>query len=92
MSSRPGAGPIHMDIRSVALEPGRTLAYDEEQWRGALVTVESGELELEMLCGRSAFFQEGDVLWLQDLPLASLRNRGHEPTVLVAATRTRELR
>lgn len=76
----------------MALEPGRTLAYDEEQWRGALVTVESGELELEMLCGRSAFFQEGDVLWLQGLPLASLRNRGDEPTVLVAAARTGELR
>jgi hypothetical protein len=92
MSFRLGAGPIHMDIRTVALRPGRTIAYDEEEWRGALVTVESGELELEMLCGRSAFFQEGDVLWLQGLPLANLRNRGHEPTVLVAATRTRELR
>ena len=68
------------------------LVYDEEEWRGALVTVESGEVELEMLCGRSAFFQEGDVLWFQGLPLASLRNRGDEPAVLVAATRNRELR
>ena len=76
----------------MALEPGRMLVYDEEEWRGALVTVESGEVELEMLCGRSAFFQEGDVLWFQGLPLASLRNRGDEPAVLVAATRNRELR
>jgi hypothetical protein len=76
----------------VALQPGRGLAYDEEEWRGALVTVESGELELELLCGRSAFFQKGDVLWLEGLPLASLRNRGDEPAVLVAATRNGEVR
>jgi hypothetical protein len=76
----------------VALEPGGTLLYDEEQWRDALVTVESGELELEMACGRSCFFQEGDLLWLQGLPLARLRNRGNEPTVLSAASRNRGIR
>ena len=72
--------------------PASTLPYDEEEWRDALVTVESGEIELEMTCGRSCFFQAGDLLWFQGLPLASLRNRGHEPAVLVAATRNRELR
>jgi hypothetical protein len=80
------------DIRTVALEPGSTLAYDEEEWRGALITVESGELELEMRCGRSSFFQQGDLLWFQGLPLARLHNRGDEPTVLVAASRNREIR
>lgn len=80
------------DIRTVALEPGSTLAYDEEEWRDALVTVESGEVELEMTCGRSCFFQRGDVLWFQGLPLARLHNRGDEPTVLVAASRIREIR
>jgi hypothetical protein len=75
----------------VALEPGGTLAYDEEDWRGALVAVESGEVELEMTCGRSCFFQQGDLLWLQGLPLASLRNRGNGPAVLVATTRIREV-
>ena len=75
----------------MALEPGSALPYEEESWRDALVTVESGELELVMLCGRSSFFQKGDVLWLHGLPLASLRNRGVEPAVLVAASRNREL-
>ncbi len=84
-------GPARIDTRTVALDPGRTLAYEEDEWHDALVTVESGELELEMLCGRSAFFQKGDVLWLQGLPLASLRNRGAEPLVLVAASRNREI-
>jgi hypothetical protein len=76
----------------VALQPGATLPYDEDEWRGALITVESGELELETRCGRSCFFRQGDLLWFQGLPLAHLHNRGDEPTVLVAASRNRELR
>jgi len=80
------------DIRTVALEPGGTLPYDEESWRGAIVAVENGELELELSCGRSCFFQAGDLLWLQGLPLVNLHNRGDEPTVLVSATRNREVR
>ena len=73
----------------MALEPGGTLPYDEDEWRSALVTVESGEIELQMKCGRSCFFQRGDLLWFQGLPLASLHNRGDEPVVLSAATRNR---
>lgn len=75
----------------MALEPGFALPYKEDEWRDALVTVESGELELQMRCGRSSFFQKGDMLWLEGLPLASLRNRGAEPVVLVAASRNREI-
>ena len=76
----------------MALEPGGTLDYDEDEWRDALVTVESGEVELVMACGRSCFFRRGDLLWLQGLPLTRLQNSGGEPTVLVAASRTRGLR
>ena len=79
-------------MRTVRMDPGDSLPYEEADWRDALVTVESGELELVMACGRSCFFRSGDLLWLQGLPLASLRNRGDEPTVLVAASRNRELR
>ena len=81
-----------LETRTVRMDPGDSLPYEEADWRDALVTVESGELELVMACGRSCFFQSGDLLWLQGLPLASLRNRGDEPTVLVAASRNRELR
>ena len=80
------------EVRTVRVEPGASLPYEEADWRDALVTVESGELELVMACGRSCYFQSGDLLWLQGLPLASLRNRGEEPTVLLAASRNRELR
>ena len=78
--------------RTVALDPGSTLPYDEDEWRSALVTVKSGEIVLQMRCGRSFYFQQGDLLWFEGLPLASLHNRGQEPTVLVAATRNRGVR
>jgi len=74
------------------MDPGDSLPYEEADWRDALVTVESGELELVMACGRSCFFQSGDLLWLQGLPLSSLRNRGKEPAVLSAASRNPEVR
>ena len=79
-------------MRTVRMDPGDSLPYEEADWRDALVTVESGELELVMACGRSCFFQSGDLLWLQGLPLASLRNRGEEPAVLSAASRNPEVR
>ena len=78
-------------LHTVRVEPGGALPYEEDDWADALVTVESGELELVMTCGRSCFFQRGDLLWLQGLPLTTLRNRGQEPTVLVAASRNREI-
>ena len=79
-------------VRTVRVEPGDSLPYREADWHDALVTVESGELEVVMTCGRSCFFQSGDLLWLQGLPLARLRNRGEETAVLSAASRTPELR
>ncbi len=83
---------VTLELRTVRVAPGGSLPYEEAEWRDALVTVESGELELVMTCGRSCFFHSGDLLWLQGLPLASLRNRGDEPAVLVAASQNRELR
>jgi hypothetical protein len=68
------------------------LPYDEEDWRDALVLVRQGEVVLDTRCGRSFFFERGTVLWLAELPLASLRNRGREPAVLVSAARPAELR
>jgi hypothetical protein len=75
------------EMRLVAVAPGRTRAYDEAEWRGALVIVERGQIELESLSGGCRTFYRGDVLWLVGLPLRALHNRGPEPTLLVAVTR-----
>jgi hypothetical protein len=74
-------------LREVALLPGGARAYDEEEWRGALVVVEHGEVELECVSGDRRCFDRGAVFWLFGLPLRALHNTGDEPALLVAVSR-----
>jgi quercetin dioxygenase-like cupin family protein len=74
-------------VRAVAVAPGCEHAYDEAEWRDAIVSVTCGEIELECLGGARHEFRTGDVLWLAGLPLRVLRNRGTEPALLVAVSR-----
>ena len=74
------------------MAPGEVVPYEEDDWRDAVVLVRQGEIVLDTRCGRSLFFETGTVLWLAELPLAGLRNRGHETAVLIAAARPTELR
>jgi hypothetical protein len=53
----------------------------------ALVVIERGLIELESAGGVCRSFVAGDVLWLADLPLRLLRNRGAIPAVLAAVSR-----
>ena len=73
--------------RVFLVAPGRARAYDEADWRDALVVVECGEIELEGRDGGCERFASGALLWLAGLPLRALNNRGGEPTVLVAVRR-----
>jgi hypothetical protein len=81
--------PPAFDRRVVVLAPDDTLAYDEAEWRDAIVVVERGQIELEDLDGSRHRFGRGDVLWLERLPLRMLRNHGRTPAVLVAVSRRR---
>ena len=74
----------------MAVAPGRARAYDDAEWRGALVIVERGAIELEAVGGSLHRFARGDVLWLAGLALHALHNRGREQAVLVAITRADE--
>jgi hypothetical protein len=74
-------------LRAVAVAPGCKRAYDEREWRDAVVVVRRGEVELECLSGTSHRFRRGDLLWLTGLPLRALHNRGREPVLLVAVSR-----
>lgn len=79
-------GPT-FERRVIVVAPGRSLAYDEAEWRDALVVVEHGEIELECWAGGYRRFGCGEVLCLTGLPLRRLHNRGPEPAVLVAVSR-----
>jgi len=74
-------------VRLVAVAPGGTRAYDEAEWRDALVIVAHGQIELEGLSGSRRSLERGAVLWLAGLPLRALHNRGQESALIVAFLR-----
>jgi hypothetical protein len=79
--------PSWAELRTVVLAPRRRLAYDQADWRDAVVVVEGGELEVEWLGGSRQRFLRGDVLCLSGLPLWALHNPGCEPIVLAVVSR-----
>jgi hypothetical protein len=79
--------PPSFELRVVALPPGHERPYDEGEWRGALVVVERGEVELECLAGGRLQCGAGAVLWLVGLPLRALHNPGLETALLAAVSR-----
>ncbi|WP_309110671.1 hypothetical protein [Saccharothrix sp.] len=64
-----------------------TRPYDPDEWRGALVVVSAGVVELEGLGGTRRAFGAGAVLVLDGVGLRALHQRGPEPAVLVAVVR-----
>jgi quercetin dioxygenase-like cupin family protein len=81
--------PPRFEMRVVNVAPGDTMAYREAEWRGALVVIERGRIQLEGPGGGRREFTTGDVLCLAGLSLRALHNRGPEPAVLVAVSRRR---
>ncbi|MGH2779996.1 MAG: hypothetical protein ACRDNE_16115 [Gaiellaceae bacterium] len=84
--------PSAFQLRTVAVAPGREQAYDEADWRDAIVVVERGAIEVECLAGSRRCFGSGDVLWLVGLPIRAVHSRGREAAVLVAVSRRDEPR
>ncbi|WP_344916633.1 hypothetical protein [Streptosporangium oxazolinicum] len=74
-------------MRKVVVEPGDSRVHDEDEWRGAIVLLERGRIELVCSDGDQRTFLRGDVLWLDGLPVRALRNPGPEPAVLIAISR-----
>lgn len=85
--SPPGRSGPSFDVRRVVVEPGGSRAHDEDEWRGAIVLLERGRIELVCSDGDHRAFRRGDVLWLDGLPVRALRNPGREPAVLLAISR-----
>jgi hypothetical protein len=79
--------PERFACREVSLAGLSERVYNAHEWAGALVVVESGELEVECLRGRRRRFASGSVLFFEALPLRVLRNPGEELLLLTAVTR-----
>lgn len=76
-------------LRGIDIAPGAARAYEEEEWRDALVVVERGEVELECANGTRCRFRHGAVLCLVGIPVSAVHNRGSEPALLVAVSRVK---
>ncbi|MEU8199986.1 cupin domain-containing protein [Streptosporangium sp. NPDC049046] len=81
-----GSGPA-FDVRRVVVAPGDSHVHDGDEWRGAIVLLERGRIELVCSDGDHRVFLRGDVLWLDGLTVRALRNPGREPAVLLAISR-----
>nr|WP_222131487.1 cupin domain-containing protein [Pseudonocardia sp. C8] len=81
----PGAPTFR--TRTVRLTPGEVRPHDEDEWRGALIVVDSGEIELRCSAGGSRTFGAGSVLWFTGLNLVSVRNPGTGDAVFRGITR-----
>jgi hypothetical protein len=79
--------PAWARVRLLTLGPGQAHPYVDAEWRGALVVVERGAVELEWAGGRRSRCERGDVLYLAGLPLRALRNAAGEPAMLSAVSR-----
>lgn len=79
--------PGWLDVQLSIIACGEARTFVDAEWRGALVVVERGVLELECTAFQRRHFEEGAVLWLDGLPLRALRNGGDEPTLLSAVRR-----
>jgi hypothetical protein len=79
--------PPWAQARLSVLAPGERRVYKDAEWRGALVVVEHGAIELECVGGDRWRFEEGDVLYLGGLALRALHNAGSRQAVLSALCR-----
>ena len=74
--------------REVVVAAGDRLEVVEAEWRGALVVVARGEIDLCRAGGERRRFGSGSVLFLAGLGLHTLHNPGVEDAVLVAHSRS----
>lgn len=74
-------------VRVVLVAAGRQRTFDERDWRGALIVLERGELEIECERGTRRRFSAGAVLCFTGLPLRVLRQCGSGPALLVSVRR-----
>jgi hypothetical protein len=84
--------PACLEVRVVVLPPGDRLDYEPAVWRGALLEVDCGEIDIEFRTGVCGRFRAGTLFWLDGLAAHALYNRGYQPAVLVAVARRRHPR
>jgi hypothetical protein len=81
--------PPWIALRVVVLPPGCRHPYDPEHWRGALVVIEYGSIELELRSDRRVYWPQGYIGMFYRLSLRSLYNGGDRTAVITGASRSK---
>jgi hypothetical protein len=92
--------PPGLEVRVVVLPPGDRLSYEPAVWRGVLLEVDCGEIDIVFRSGVCGRLIAGTLFRLDGLAPQALHNPGHQPAVLLAvcpvgailATKTRPQR
>jgi hypothetical protein len=79
--------PAGFERWQLTLAAGTRRRARPDDWAGALVLVDQGQLEVDCATGGRHTFHTGDLLVLGRLPLRSLHNPGEGPVRLVAVRR-----
>jgi hypothetical protein len=79
--------PAPFSCLVVVVAPGRERAFDDAEWRDAIVLVVRGEIGLCGIGENRRYFSRGAVLCLDGLALRCLHNPGRKPAVLLAVSR-----
>ena len=82
-----GGRPRRFAWRRIEIGAGESRPHVEEEWRGVLVLVEVGEIELRCVLGGRQRFGAGSVLWFTGLDLREVHNPGIAPAVIIGVTR-----
>jgi hypothetical protein len=82
-----GRLPAAFERRVVTVSAGQSLRFDPPDWHDAIVTVDQGVIVLEAQRGVQSAFTAGDLIWLDGVDLAVLRNPSERPAVLIAIRR-----
>ena len=79
--------PPWVQLHVVVIPPGCTHAFDPGHWRGALIVVERGTIELELRDGQRVPCVQGYIGTLSGLRLRALHNRGDRTAVITGVAR-----
>jgi hypothetical protein len=81
--------PDWVDLRVVVIPPGAAHPYEPTAWRGRLIVVERGTIELEFLDGRRLPCDEGYIGILMGLSLRALCNHHPRTTAVITGVARR---
>jgi quercetin dioxygenase-like cupin family protein len=79
----------NFELRRIELAPGAVLSFRPADWRGCLVVVESGGIELETIDGPRARFAAGSVLGFEHIPIRQIRGCASELAIVSVVRRVR---